>query len=664
MFELFDFYRFKDYYENMKENFGEQFLHKNDPKLHVSNPIEHEKARKSRLDEKVSQKPADKITDWLKVIEKTHLKHKDDESVLERIKEYYHKEYVIKPENIPESAFLLEQKITRAQGHGIIEITDSFKQQKIKEIIGNQEKSLDKWVDYLSSSDAMYSMWAKYWTFNSMIKMGKLEKKEDENTKAEKSKFVKREKDTTASFPPLNPRALAMTISVIEAKAKENIKDKKERNEIENMSKKLDETEFKNLLNSENFSKIYTQFLIEMPEYSKEGLKETRGEWVKYNQGSKPDELVKSLEGYPLEWCTANTDTARTQLQDGDFHVYYSINEDGEAKIPRVAIRMASNNIAEVRGIAPDQNVDPYISDVVKEKMTEFPDGEQYKKKSYDMKRLTEIEEKNNLKQEFNKDELIFLYEMDSKIEGFGQHADPRAQELRDNRDAMRDALIILDCTKEEIATNINEIHVKTKAYIGPLIKGIFEKLSSLEYVYTSFPNRRLQQMEIKSDVEYPQTKDAWMRAYKEKNISLGKSLILENDTSAIEEMLEKMERTVLSENQRFVGLTVADLGFDFETTYQKICDKAKSLGLDLCAQDDGPKLRLLYDQLINDYVTPAMKFIKASDGELRMWHFSRNSDGKSELDRRDFYSPGKWSNDHRFIFRIRNKNHKILNIK
>ena len=116
---------------------------------------------------------------------------------------------------------------------------------------------------------------------------------------------------------------------------------------------------------SESFSKLYTQFLIELPAYSAEGLQETRGEWKLYPQVSDPQPLVDSLEGYPLEWCTANVDTASSQLQGGDFYVYYSIDHLGEANIPRVAIRMDGNNIAEVRGITANQNLDPYIGEVV-----------------------------------------------------------------------------------------------------------------------------------------------------------------------------------------------------------------------------------------------------------------------------------------------------------
>ncbi len=131
--------------------------------------------------------------------------------------------------------------------------------------------------------------------------------------------------------------------------------------------------------------------------------------------------------------------------------VVYSINENGEAVIPRVAIRMESNNIAEVRGIAAGQNMDPYIGDVVKEKMTEFPDGAKYEKKSVDMKLLTEIEEKNNRQEELSKEDLKFLYEVDSKIEGFGLQKDPRIEEIIEKRDFKSDLSLVTGFSKEEI---------------------------------------------------------------------------------------------------------------------------------------------------------------------------------------------------------------------
>lgn len=278
-------------------------------------------------------------------------------------------------------------------GYGDILITDEYRHEKAHEIIASQEESLDRWVDYLTSEDAVYPMWLKYWAFTSVTKMGKFEKKIDDDGH-ESARFARRSDDTVAPFPPLNPRALALTLSSVEAKASQLGISKSERQAPDNTSDRLDDQAFQQLLATESFSKIYTQFLIELPAYSAEGLRETRGTWVKYDQGSDAQPLVDSLDGHPLEWCTAGIETARSQLAGGDFYVYYSLDENGEPTIPRVAIRMDSNRIAEVRGIAPDQELDPFIADVVAEKMQEFPDSESYVRRAADMKRLTEIDER------------------------------------------------------------------------------------------------------------------------------------------------------------------------------------------------------------------------------------------------------------------------------
>jgi hypothetical protein len=440
-------------------NSGEQFLHQKDSELHTSQPVEHEVERQRAKGESVSQKPADKIYSWLKLVEDIHTKHREDPTVFERIKDYYHKEYVIKAEDVPESAFLLEQRVAREQGYGTIEITDEFRKRKSEQIILDQEESLDKWVNYLSSKDAAYPMWAKYWVFNSMVQMGKFEKseKEENGEKKEFGRFTKRTQDSVAAFPPLNPRALAMTIDTISSKVEEDQKPKTQREPLQNTSIKLSANEFQELLTTERFSKIYAQFLIEMPEYSNEGLQETRGKWVKYEKGSDPKPLVDSLEGHPLEWCTAGLDTARSQLQGGDFYVYYSINSSGEAKIPRIAIRMEGDSIGEIRGIAPNQNLDPYIGPVLEKKLKDFPDGESYKNKTADMQRVTLIETKVQKKEELSKEDLRFMYEIDSKIEGFGYKTDPRIEEILSSRDMKSDLSLATGYSKEQISTTETE---------------------------------------------------------------------------------------------------------------------------------------------------------------------------------------------------------------
>jgi hypothetical protein len=121
------------------ENFGEQFLHKRDPKLHTSEAVEHEKERLETRGEETSQKPAEKISDWLEVIKQTHTGHRDDPRVLERIKNYYHKEYVIDPNEIPEGYYENQKRLAREQGHGDIDITEEMRKQLSEVVVKDQE---------------------------------------------------------------------------------------------------------------------------------------------------------------------------------------------------------------------------------------------------------------------------------------------------------------------------------------------------------------------------------------------------------------------------------------------------------------------------------------------------------------------------------------------
>ena len=508
---------------------GEQFLHQQDSRLHTSGPVEHEQTRKKSRGDTVSPKPTEKIADWFKILEQTHLGHRENPRVLERIRKYYYDQYLIKPKDIPESTFLLEQRIARELGHGDIEITQEFKDRKIKQIIDDQKTSLDRWLNYLTSPDAQYPLWAKYWAFTSMLGMGMFEKieKEEGNEIKEFGQFTKRRKDTVASFPMLNPRALAMTISAITSRIEQKQKPKQERQPITNVSVKLDDPAWHQLLTTENFSKIYAQFLIEMPEYSEEGLKETKGVWKIYKQGSDAHPLVDSLEGYPLEWCTANLDTAQSQLQGGDFHVYYSYNQQGNPVIPRVAIRMAGNNIAEVRGIAHNQNLDPYISDVVSQKMDAFPDGKVYQKKSADMKRLTEIEEKNTLQKPFSVSDLRFLYQLDAKIQGFGYQDDPRIQEIIANRDIESDLSIATGYSKDQISITQDEaLKGGIKFHYGNLNLGGLTSAEGLKLPDTMGGNLYLNRLTSAAGLKLPDI--------------MGGNLYLSGLTSAEKEILRR----------------------------------------------------------------------------------------------------------------------------
>ncbi|NQT49647.1 hypothetical protein HQ571_03055 [Candidatus Kuenenbacteria bacterium] len=417
---------------------GPQFLHERNPNLHTTPPVEHEKSRKRKKGEKSSQKPAEKISDWLGVIEKTHMGHRDDPRVLDRIKQSYYKSLVIKPENIPDSYYETQRRLARELGHGDVEITDEVRRQAEEVIVADQKSTLDNWLDYFTSEDSIsFPTWAKYWAFTGMVKLSTFDK--------EKQVFGKRRKDTVAPFPDLNREALAY---VVDAMAKKINK--------ENVSLAEDDPEFKKLLQGANFGKLYAWAIEKVTPAEESELMITTGDWIKYNEGADHMPLVESLQGHGTGWCTAGESTAEAQLENGDFYVYYSHDKQGNPIIPRLAIRMEGENIAEVRGVAAQQNLDPHIAntDILDDKLNKFgKEGERYKSKSAAMKRLTELEAKNNASEELSMDDLRFLYEFDGKIEGFGYEKDPRICEIFSGRDMRADLSHILGIPKFQIST-------------------------------------------------------------------------------------------------------------------------------------------------------------------------------------------------------------------
>jgi len=569
--------------------FGEQFLHQKDSKLHTSTPVEHEKTRKELKGEETSQKPADKIADFMAVLEHTHTGHRDDPRVAERIKDYYHKEHVIEAENIPESYYANQQRLAREQGHGDIEITHQMREQLSEVIIADQKSTLDKWLDYFTSEDSdSYPMWAKYWAFTNMVKLSTFDK--------EKHSFSKRDKGTVAPFPDLNREALAYVIDAIIKKVGK-----------EKLPAGMADPEFKALLDSANFAKLYAWAIEKVTPTEQNELINTKGEWVKYDRNSDHMPLVESLQGHGTGWCTAGESTAQSQLSAGDFYVYYSYDKDGNPTIPRVAIRMQENGIAEVRGIASEQNLDPYIGDVVKEKLAEFPDGKQYEQKSADMKLLTEIDNKTKAGKKLSKEELIFLYEIDHAIQGFGYQRDPRIQEILQTRNPKEDAPIVFDCQPSEIAWGITEVNENTKAYIGKWNIEVFQTIKNypnITNLYESFPDKKIfmQTLETDPSINSPAKAE---QALKDKNIYL---------SNWGKDILAKTEFSQTPEVYNLVRFTVEQLGLKQGATTDEIYKRAQELALEQCPAEVGPQLRLKYTG--REWFLIAMKQIAGRYGD------------------------------------------------
>ena len=388
---------------------------------------------------KNSDKKRERILNYFYRLEEIHnmvseSKNKSDEKLL---KSFYYDLYVIKPENIPESYFQNQVKLARERGYGNIELTNEDRRRMADEVIEDQKRSLDKWIEYFlyDEESKAYAIWEKYWVFQGLQSLGKYDKKT--------LKFSKRDETTVYPFPPVEREYIFTTLRLME----DYIKDKKGDEEI------------KSALSSGNFKLLYEYVIRQNLLKGENQSNTTIGKWIKYEQGSDYNILRNSLQGYYTGWCTAAGENfAKSQLAGGDFYVYYTLDNNGEAKVPRIAIRMdGKNKIGEIRGIANNQNMEPEMLPILEEKLKEFPDRDRYFKKEHDMKLLTLIDKKVNKNIELTLEELKFLYEIDATIDGFGQEADPRIEEIKKKRNTKEDYISIFDISEEEIATSMEE---------------------------------------------------------------------------------------------------------------------------------------------------------------------------------------------------------------
>ena len=382
----------------------------------------------------VSDKKRERLLKYFERLEELHNKVSKTKSVNgeKLLKSFYYDLYVIKPENIPDAYFQNQVRLARERGYGNIKLTEEDKRRMTEEVIDDQKKSLDKWIEYFlyDEESKSYEMWEKFWVFQGLQNLGKYDK--------ETGKFSKRDKSTVYPFPPVEREYIFTTLKLME----DFLKDKKSEEDI------------KQALSTGNFKLLYEYVIKQSFLKGEHQSNSTDGKWIKYEQGSDYNILRDSLQGYYTGWCTAAGENfAKDQLAGGDFYVYYSLDKNGEAKVPRIAIKMdGKDKIGEIRGIADNQNMEPEMMPILEEKLKEFPDRDKYLKKEHDMKLLTLIDKKVNNNIELTLDELKFLYEIDGKITGFGYWEDPRIEEIKRKRNKRRDYSLIFNVKEEEVA--------------------------------------------------------------------------------------------------------------------------------------------------------------------------------------------------------------------
>ena len=325
--------------------------------LHQTYPELHTKLKKSAfLKNETGNTPEVTISKLMKRL----MENLSEWGETNPLQEKFWETFITKPNEIPQNYWDFQKEILIQEGRWELlingKIPEGTKQQLAKAIISAQKSSLRRWTNYLNSPDAHYPPELKYWIMRSILGLQSYDKKQEN--------FPKRTKWTVAPFPELNQEALAL---VINHKLQELNGETTQK-----LTTDMNEQDRELYQKKKNFWDRYALALKTIIKNDGESLQNIKGEWVKYDQGSTPDNLVSSLEGQGTGRCTSAYSTAKSQLEWGDFYVYYSEDKGGKNTKPRVAIRMEGNQIAEIRGIFPDQDLDPNIIPVLLKKLESF----------------------------------------------------------------------------------------------------------------------------------------------------------------------------------------------------------------------------------------------------------------------------------------------------
>lgn len=650
-------------------SFEKHPLHLKDSEIQKSEEVVSAVEKQERLEgEPVPNDPTPRIDAYMDRLENIFLN--PDERVRERnidlLRDKIYDNLLIKRDKFPESYFELQQRIARERGQVVEEIPENIREQMISTAIEDQRHSLDNWINYLTSDDAMYPTWFKYYVWKNITKLSQFDK--------ERGEFKTRTETTVAPFPDIYREPLAQIADLYSSipQLQKEIEPKiqalrSRRNSLRQQARSLtpDDTnksgellteigvideEIKTLSAPiESFNKkfptLYAELIQKTLEQQIEGNEEIKGEWVKYVQGDMAgaERLYQSLENKGTGWCTAGRSTAEQQVESGDFYVYYTYNKDNEPTQPRIAIRMQGDQIGEVRGILPHQNLEPIMEPVLDEKLKDFgSEADSYKKKSGDMKHLTAIWKKQfETNTPFTKEDLVFLYEVDSTIESFGYDRDERIESLLRRRNQEEDMLTIFECSKEEIAHSIDEVTEQTKVYLGQWDIHIYNKIKkfpNIKHLYESFPGKKIFTFELHTSPEIDSKRSAIT--------VLGSNGIYTSHYA--EDLLDKTEFSHEGKIYNLVQFTVGQLGFPRGATTEEIYAKAEELGLELCPAEVGPQLRLQY--LGKDWKLIAMKQITGRDGVPDVFSLV-SGDAGLRLDGDDARPAFGWHGINKFVF-------------
>ena len=341
-------------------------------------------------------------------------------------------------EDISDAYWKQQEQILRDNGQGR-ELSRGEKETLAEDLIEKQRESINTWSNYLGDKDCPYPLWFKIYAFDGVSKMGLINK--------ETKEFEKRDKNTVASFPILNPEVLA--------KVYRNINEFYGVDKEDWLAQHPDDEKLVSLVKSGNFPKLYAKELFETKTIIKtpEKPEDIEGDWFTYQLGDE-DELSKAAEG--TGWCIADPNVAHNYLEYGNYghSTNEGTDEESSSKAKFIIFKLKAPNspdgystngvasirldpdgmVTEVSGLNEGQAIEDSLIPTVKEKVLSLPGGKEFLQKFEDKQTLIRLDHKLQKGEDLTKEELSFLYELDRPIATLDTYndEDPRITELKE----------------------------------------------------------------------------------------------------------------------------------------------------------------------------------------------------------------------------------------
>mgnify|MGYP004513558271 CR=1 FL=1 len=182
------------------------------------------------------------------------------------------------------------------------------------------------------------------------------------------------------------------------------------------------------------------------------------GKWITYTNESDLKKLLESLFEHNSFWAIENSSFIKNHgLNKEKIYIYYTKDRDNRYTCPRISILTKNGEISRISGAAPYGNIESEMEMILEKKIDEFPYNEEYKKIIRELQNFTKIYSKWTNKEDLNKNDLKFLYELEHKINFIGYKNDDRINEIINTRDIKKDLSKIFDCDIEQISLTREE---------------------------------------------------------------------------------------------------------------------------------------------------------------------------------------------------------------